>query len=107
MRPVRITQVGTGRSQIVVADIYQQPFDMGIGLNVTGTINYDIQYTLDDVANIAPASIVWQKHPTLQGLTANANGSIGFPVTGVTIFVNSAIGGAQVAGSFIQGIGGN
>lgn len=107
MRPVSITATALGGSTPVLPDFYQQPFDMGISLNLTGSINVTIQYTLDDVYNTPQSSWLWINHPTLQNISADTAGSIQFPVTGIRIYVNTIIGTPNCIGRFVQGISGN
>lgn len=94
MRPVRVTQTGTGRSSVVPLDRYQNPFNVGLLCVATGTIDYTVQYTSDDVFSptFVPASANWFSHPSLTGKTASAEGNIAFGVTAVCVLVNSGSG---------------
>jgi hypothetical protein len=94
MRPIVLTKTGTGASSgMAVMDHYQTPFNAGIGVVVSGTVNYTIQHTFDDVLDeaVTPA---WFNHPTLASQTAAADGNYAFPVRAVRVFVNSGSGTA-------------
>lgn len=93
MRSIVISKTGTGASSIAPLDTYRNPFNMGMGIVVSGTVNYTIQHTFDDVFNSA-VTPVWFNHPTLASLAANADGNYAFPVRAVRILVNSGSGTA-------------
>ena len=93
MRPVVVSKTGTGSSAVIPLDPYQNPFNVGIGVVVSGTVNYTIQHTFDNVqgSSVTPT---WFSHASLVNLTANADGNYAFPVTAVKILVNSGAGSA-------------
>jgi hypothetical protein len=95
MRSIVISKTGTGSSSIAPLDTYRNPFNVGVGVVVSGTVNYTIQHTFDDIQDSA-VTPVWFSHPTLASLTANADGNYAFPVRGVKILVNSGDGSATV-----------
>lgn len=98
MRPVTVSQTGTGSSAVVPMDIYQNPFNVGIGVKVTGTVNYTVQHTFDDpfAAGFDPATATWFDHTTLAAQAANAVGNYAFAVRAVRITVNSGAGTAAM-----------
>jgi hypothetical protein len=56
MQPVLLTVNGTGTSAVVVMDYMQNPFNVGIGVNVSGgtsAVGWRIEHTFD---NLNPAS---------------------------------------------------
>jgi hypothetical protein len=79
---------------------------VGLGVTVTGTSNYTVQYTFDNVfaSNYSPASGNWVNHPSLTGLTASADSNIAYPVRGIRIIANSGAGSARL--TVIQAGGG-
>lgn len=82
MRPIQITQIGAGISTPIIPDIYQNPFSIGIGVNIaTGSATYAIEHCFDFTTVMSPT---W-------------NGS-----TGVTWFQNSGIGGTTTGTSTVQ-----
>lgn len=93
MRPIVITKTGAGSSSVAPVDTYRNPFNIGLGVVVSGTVNYTIQHTFDDVFNSA-VTPVWFSHPTLTGQTTNQDGNYAFPVRAIKILVNSGAGTA-------------
>lgn len=93
MRPIVIAKTAAGSSSIAALDHYKTPFNVGIGVVVSGTVNYTIQHTFDDVLDSA-VTPVWFSHPSMTALTANADGNYAFAVRGVKVLVNSGTGTA-------------
>lgn len=93
MRPIVISKTGTGSSSVAPLDTYRNPFNIGIGVVVSGTVNYTIQHTFDDIFNSA-VTPVWFSHPTLASLAVNADGNYAFPIRAIKILVNSGSGTA-------------
>ena len=101
-QPVIFTQSGVGSTPFYPTDIHRDPFNIGFGVVVTGTVNYTVQHTfvptLFTDATVPAADIF--PHDTLVGETANEDGNYAFPVTGVRVTVNSGAGSIKV--TFIQ-----
>lgn len=95
MRPIVICMTGTGSSAVAPMDHYQTPFNVGIGVVASGTVNYTIQHTFDDVQDEA-VTPTWFSHPTLVALTTNADGNYAFPVRAVRLYINSGDGTATL-----------
>lgn len=93
MRPIVLTKTGTGSSSVAALDHYRAPFNVGIGVVVSGTVNYTIQHTYDDILDPA-VTPVWFNHATLASQAANAEGSYAYPVRAVKVLVNSGAGTA-------------
>lgn len=93
MRPIVISQTGEGSSTFAVLDHYISPFNIGIGVVTSGTVNYTIQHTFDDILNSA-VTPTWFSHPTLAAQSASADGNYAFPVRAVKVLVNSGTGTA-------------
>lgn len=101
MRSIVLTRSGsTGTSPLGVLDTYRSPFNVGIGVKVTGTATYTIEHTFDDVLLTNPASATWYSHVALVGLSVNADGNYAFPVTAVR--VNMTAGTGTVTATIIQ-----
>ncbi len=66
------------------------------GAIVTGTITYDLQYSLDDPAGTLNNTSLWFTHASGSGKTATADVSMAFPVSAVRIKVTAASGGSVV-----------
>jgi hypothetical protein len=91
MRPITVSQTGAGSSATIPVDHYQTPFNIGMGVTVSGTVNYTIQHTFDNVQDSA-VTPTWFSHPTLASLTAAADGNYAFPVRAIKILQNSGSG---------------
>lgn len=93
MRPITISKTGSGSSAPAAIDHYISPFNVGIGVVVSGTVNYTIQHTFDNVFDPA-VTPTWFSHPTLTSQSASADGNYAFPVRAVKVLVNSGTGTA-------------
>lgn len=96
MRPVVLTQTGTGTSAVAPLDRNARP-EVALQVAVTGTVNYTVQQTLDDPYNpaITPA---WFDHPdtNLVAQTAQRQGNYAFVPAAVRLVVNSGSGIARL-----------
>ena len=72
---------GTQSTATVPIDWRQAPFNLAIGIQVTGTVAIGLQTTNSDLLNGDAA--VWVTHGTITGLTAATNTSITVPCKGV------------------------
>lgn len=106
MRPARFLIVGQQTSGLYVPDHYISPMNVALSVRVTGTINYTVQYTFDDVfaSNYSPSSGNWVNHPSLTSQTSTLDSNIAYPVTGIRIVGNSGTGTATL--TIIQAGGG-
>lgn len=64
--------VGTGASQEIPVDIYTNQFNVTLSVDVTGAVNYTVQYTMGNVFGSA-GPFVWN---TVAGLLAQTTGQI-------------------------------
>ena len=98
MRPVVYTVTGTDVSGVYPPDHYVSPFNVALSVRVSGTVNYTVQYTFDDVfaKNYDPATGNWADHPSLTGQTTTKDSNIAYPVTGIRIKANSGAGTATL-----------
>jgi hypothetical protein len=94
MRPVRVSQTGTGSTNPVPLDTYIAPFNVSIGATVSGTVTYKLQYTYDDVqaADYVAASGNWSDSVDMVDKVAASNTSINNPVTAVRLTVTAGTG---------------
>lgn len=106
MRPVTLTVSGGQSSGVYPPDHYVSPFNVALGVRVTGTVNYTVQYTFDDVfaPNYVAASGNWVDHPSLTSQVATKDSNIAYPVTGVRIVGNSGAGSATLTAIQAGGI---
>ena len=106
MRPVTYSITGTGVSGVYAPDHYVSPFNLALGVTVTGTVNYTVQYTFDDVfaKDFTPSSANWVDHPSLTAQTTTKDSNIAYPVRGVRLSVASGTGTTRL--TIIQAGGG-
>ena len=70
MRPQVISITGTGTTAWIPLDYKQNPFNVGFGVVVSGTVTYSIEHTFDNVldSSVTPTAF---NHETLVAQTAN------------------------------------
>lgn len=86
-----VSQTGVGSSTAIVMNTNVSPFNVGFGVDVTGTVDYTIQHTFDDPA---VGFTLWFNHPTVYSQSTDQDGNYAFPVTAIRITVNSGGGTA-------------
>jgi hypothetical protein len=97
MRPARYTlsdaSVAVKTSPVYVPDNKISPFNVALSVEVTGTVDFDVEYTFDNVfaTGYSPATGNWEIHPTVNG-TSTIDGNIAYPVTGIRVKLNSGDG---------------
>ena len=113
MQPALLTVNGTGTSAIVTPDYMQNPFNIGIGVNVTGTgngttIGWRIEHTFDNL-NPALATVAnWFPNSAIGTTAAAATSALfldmnyAFPVRGVRLNVVTALATTIVVVNLIQ-----
>lgn len=79
-------------------------FAIGFSVDISGTINYDVEHTMDEVL-VADASngCVWFNHASVAAKTADADGSYLFPIRAMRLAINSLTSGATAKLSIVQG----
>lgn len=101
MRPQVISLTGTGTSAWIPLDYKQSPFNVGLGIVVSGTITYDIEHTFDDVFDTSVTPVAF-KHSTLAAQTTNKDGNYAFPVRAIRI--NNTAGTGVTTMTILQGL---
>jgi len=90
---------GVASSPWVACDIHVTPANFSFACVVTGTVNYDVQYTLDSLGNTFGISAIphnaWTV-PTLGSLAINATASLGSPIAAWRVLLNSGTGSVAV-----------
>jgi hypothetical protein len=101
MRPQVIAKTGTGTTAWIPVDYKQSPFNVGLGVVVSGTITFDIEHTFDDIfdATVTPVAF---KHSTMVSKTANTDGNYAFPVRAIR--VNNTAGTGSTTLTILQGL---
>lgn len=97
MKAVVRSVTGVGSSTPAPMDTYISPFNVGVGIKVTGTVTYTVQHTFDDVfaADFNAATATWYNHPTLTG-SASLDGNYAFPVTAIRVINSAGSGTTQL-----------
>ena len=89
-----VTQTAAGSTAPVPMNQYVTPFNVALSAIVTGTVNYTVQYTFDNVfaSDYVPSSGNWTNHPSLTSQTTTLSSNIAYPVTAIRLTVNSGTG---------------
>jgi hypothetical protein len=95
MRQVVVTQTGTGTSVPIPADIHGRP-EVSIQAVTTGTVNFTVEQTLDDIMNPA-VTPTWFPCPVsaFVGATANQQAGLPFMPSALRLVVNSGSGSVR------------
>lgn len=92
---------GAASSGIFLTNIFAQNFKVGFLCRPTGTLNYTVQSTLDDVNIDDISTIHWLAHDVVASKTTEEDGNYEFPVTGIRVIIGSYTSGS-LAIDFIQ-----
>ena len=97
MREVTQTLTATGVTNPVPMNQYTSPFNVGLGVIVSGTVSYTVQHTFDDpfAANFDPATATWFNHTDLTSQATSQDGNYAFPVSAIRL--NATITGVGSA----------
>lgn len=92
-------------SRSIPLNYFITPFNVSLGVDISGTISYTIQHTFDDVYSQATAIAqqTWFNHSSLASLTADNDSNYAFPCRACRIKVNSLTSGATVKLTIGQG----
>ena len=101
MRPQVISKAASGTTAWIPLDYKQNPFNVGLGLVISGTNTTDVEHTFDDIfdSSVTPTAF---KHSTLVGKTANADGNYAFPIRAVRLNVTAYTSGSATL-TILQG----
>jgi hypothetical protein len=95
------TQVAV--SKTIPLDWRQNDFQVSLGLDISGTINFTVQHTLDAVQDTQPSTLKWFNHSSIASSTADVDGNYSFPVQATRLLVNTVSAGATVDFLIVQG----
>lgn len=84
---IKLGTNGVGSSRIVQPDHHKTPFNVSIGCDVSGTVNFTVQHTFDDIGD--GTNLTWFDHATIAGKSSNIDGNYAFPVRGIRVKINS------------------
>lgn len=95
MRQTELTQVGAGNSNPIPLDYDRNPFNVGFGCTVTGTVSdYTIEHTFDNIQapGYVAASGRWFPHPAVVNQSSSQDGTYAFPVSAIRIKITTGTG---------------
>lgn len=94
MRRTEIALASIASSAPIVVDRDRNPVNIAFGVDITGTVNYTVEHTFDDIfaVGFSAGAAKWFPHPTVAGATADADGTYAFPVMAIRITINSGAG---------------
>lgn len=97
MHPVTQTQIGTGTTDPVVLD-FRLNNGIAFRVDTSGTVNYTVQHTFDDVFNVAASAVVWQNCDDTSMVAATTTTDSAYVVTPFAnrLVVNSGAGTAKL-----------
>lgn len=98
MPAINYTVTGIGVSPIFAADHFQSPFNIGVGVTVSATATYTVQYTFDDIMadGYVPASGTWFTDATFGTATATKSAAMIIPCRGVRLNVSASTGSVTI-----------
>ena len=98
MRPVVYEVTGVGTSNVYAPNNYVSPFNIALGVKVTGVVTYTVQYTFDDVfdSSFNPTTANWVAHPSFTDKNATLDSNIAYPVQGIRIIVTAGAGSVRL-----------
>lgn len=79
--PVAVTGVKAGAA--IPVDHQMENFNLGIAVDITGTITYNVEYTMDDLSAGAPAT--WYPMTAFSAKTAATQGNFTQPCTAIRV----------------------
>lgn len=82
------------------------PFSVSVGVDIEGTINYDVQHRFDNIwesTTVGQGDAGWFDHSSIAAKTADADGNYAYPITAARMLVNSLTAGATFTWFIIQG----
>ncbi len=91
-QPIVISLDGAGASAWVPTNNKQTPFNVGLGVVVSGTLTYNVEHTFDDVQDptITPTAFI---NNGLTSKTVSDDGNYSFPVAAIRLNVTAFTSG--------------
>lgn len=92
MRPVIVTVSSQAASASIPIDWRENSFKVGLGIVISGTLTYSVEFTFDDIQDSA-ITPTWFSVSGLSGISTNDSGSIDFPVKAMRLNVTAFTSG--------------
>lgn len=108
MYPVKVTVIGTAISTPIIPDVFQNPFNIGIGVNIQSSAGtYSVQHTFDYSTVMSPTwngtTAVWFDNSGISGTSnATTNGNYAFAVAAIRLNVTGATATTMVVMNLLQ-----
>lgn len=98
MPAVSWTVTGAGTSPIFACDFFQAPFNVGIGVSISATATYTVQFTFDDIVadNYNAATGTWWSAADFSAISTAKAASFTIPCRGIRLNVASSTGTATI-----------
>lgn len=95
---VSYTVTGAGTSAVIGLDNLANPFNIGIGVDISATATYTVEYTFNDVSadGFSAGSATWFTDTTFGSATADKAISFTIPCRGVRLNVSASTGTATI-----------
>ena len=93
MRPTSVTKAGTGNSDPIILDA-KLGYGLGLRVLVSGTVNYTVNHTFDNLFNVSVAAATWENtgDSSLVAASATADSNYAFVPFAVRVTNNSGAG---------------
>jgi hypothetical protein len=98
MNPIILTKTGTGRSTLYAADSFQNPFNVGLVITVSGTATFNIEISMDNPMVETPTT--WAAATGFSALSASTVGSLTIPCHAISVNITS--GSGTVTANLVQ-----
>jgi len=92
-------------SQTIPMNYMQANWNASFMTEISGTLNYDLEYTEQAIYDTQPSTLVWFNHASIVNETTNTDGSTTSPIRAVRLAINSLTGGATASLTILQGLG--
>lgn len=90
-------------SQTIPVDYIQASFNVTFMVAITGTINYDVEYTEQAIYDAQPSTLTWFNHATIVAKTTSFDGVTTSPIRAARLAINSLTAGATASLTILQG----
>jgi hypothetical protein len=96
MRRITTSVTGVGISPVLPLDQRAQYFNVGIAIEVSGTVTYTVQFTLDDIYNSAITPTWYSVSAGMTSATASQAGQLTIPASAMRLNVTAGTGTATM-----------
>lgn len=94
--PATQSQTGTGQSSLISLDDFQTPFNVSIISTISGTVTYNVEYSLDDPVFVTQANATWTPVTNFSAVTGAVTGSLTSPAKALRINITAGTGTVSI-----------